>query len=253
MINKTIASFIFIIFFAFTAKTENRIWTAIDGKKIKAEYIETTNDIVKLISGKTEIFIKEQALCEIDQNYIQHLNYIRSLKNPMNQRNELLERALDPENIAKNIEIENQKKKALEESENLKKIQEEQRLEDFINYACQEKELINEKSGVGFVGYFSNPIKINQVFENFLLITAEFQFDRTTFILEGVNTKNLVDDQIIEIGNLMKIEKTQSYQTVLGAKRTVYSLRFANEEEINIHNSLMKKFRNKLREEKRQN
>lgn len=96
----------------------------------------------------------------------------------------------------------------------------------FDDWFLCELDIDNPKAGdVGLIKY---RFKVDQVIDESTLLISN---GAGSFMLRGLNTSDMVDGKSILIPALCFVEGTESYTTVLGAKRTVAALRALSDEQ----------------------
>jgi hypothetical protein len=81
--------------------------------------------------------------------------------------------------------------------------------------------LENEPYKVGIIARMITPARIVQVMEDDCLVIKRYD---SNLILRGVETEGLADGQYIKVSAPVKITGTESFKTVLGARKTLFVL-----------------------------
>jgi hypothetical protein len=81
--------------------------------------------------------------------------------------------------------------------------------------------LENEPYKVGIIARMITPARIVQVMEDDCLVIKRYD---SSLILRGVETDGLADGQYIKVSAPVKITGTESFETVLGARKTLFVL-----------------------------
>ena len=195
-----------------------RVWTARDGKQITASLSHYANGLVILSDGRKKYEIRESALSESDRDYLKTFDF-----DPYYGLSEKrVKEKLAEDKASADIDAQIKANAAAAEAEKNAKI-------DAVISKLMSH--ISDNPAQGMVGTIqTGKVHLDQIVaEDSALVTYKWgltgQVAKRQVMLVGVRTSGFADDMDIALPGKYIIDGTVSFDTAMGAKRTVLVMR----------------------------